>query len=127
MAKKCKIIVMQRGVISGTAIALIVAIVLLFMPGRMAQAADTTLVISVSIGGGVAVGMVGWLIHLTYSQRVAHDQPQPYGFSARAGTGGEALNLGGLQSGLNKNQAVFLSENSPPERTAIIRLVELPW
>ena len=124
---------MRQG-IRGTAIVLIITIAMLFVPGRTAQAGNTTVVISVSIGGGVAVGMVGWFIHLTYSQRVARAHPQSHALSAQAGTQGEGLNLDGLRPGWNRDEMVFsstpwpgASKNMPPERTAFIRFVELPW
>jgi hypothetical protein len=128
----------MRSGINGTAIVLIVAIVLLFIPCRIALAGNTTVVVSVSIGGGVAVGMVGWFIHLTYSQRVAQAHPPSHGLSGQARTPGEALGLDDLRSTWNRpwnrNDAGFPSvlgtraaENMPPEQTAFIRFVEIPW
>ncbi len=124
---------MRQGM-NGTAIVLIVTIVLLFIPCRIAQAGNTTVVISVSIGGGVAVGMVGWFIHLTYSQRVARTHPPSHGLSGQAGTLGGVLGLDGLRTQWNRNEVVFPStfgfrdsEDMPPKQTAFIRFVELPW
>jgi len=44
-----------RGV-NGVAIAFIILFALLLLPGHSAQAGNTTVVVSVSIGGGVALG-----------------------------------------------------------------------
>lgn len=124
---------MRQG-INSIAIVLIMTIVLFFIPDRIAQAANTTVVISVSIGGGVAVGMVGWFIHLTYSQRVARAYLQPHTLSAQSGRQGEVLSLDGSHLEWNRKERVFpfapglmAAENMPPEQTTFIRLVELPW
>ncbi|MCI0526415.1 MAG: hypothetical protein L0Y56_03045 [Nitrospira sp.] len=124
---------MQHRII-GTAIVVIVTIVLLFVPERTAQASNTTVVISVSIGGGVAVGMVGWFIHLTYSQRVAQADQKPHTLSAQAETPREVLGQDSLWSEWNRDKMVFPptpwlggSEDTPPKQTAFIRFVEFPW
>jgi len=124
---------MRRG-LSSIVFVLIVTVALLFIPCRIAHAGNTTVVISASIGGGVAVGMVGWFIHLTYSQRVARAHPPSHELSAKTGTQGEVLGLDGLRTQWNRNEVttpstfgVKDSEGMPPQQTAFIRFVELPW
>jgi hypothetical protein len=123
---------MKQG-INATAIVLMVTIAFLFIPCRTVQAGNTTVVISVSLGGGVAVGMVGWFIHLTYSQRVARAHPPSYGLSGEAELG-KRLNLDDLRTRGNRIEVVFPStlelrdsEDMPSKQTAFIRFVELPW
>lgn len=120
--------------ISSTVIVLLATIALLFLPGRPALAGNTTVVISVSIGGGVAVGMVGWFIHLTYSQRVARTHPQPHTLSMQGKTQGEGLGLYESGPGGLTDDKVFLptpgrweTDHSPPKQTAFIRFVDLRW
>jgi hypothetical protein len=93
-------------------------------------------VVSVSVGGGVAVGMVGWYIYLTYSERIAHLQRQRESVSIRALTNTQRIDLGlyGGRTGLiMRNQALLQRpgeldyENVPSSQAVFIRFLELPW
>lgn len=109
------------------AIATMVFSLILSSPER-AHAGNTRVVISLSVGGGAFVGMVGWFIHLSYSHRVA-SRPDVYAGSEGSGLGegGTAASL--VSGGHPRNPALFQEapQSSPRAKTAFIRLVEIPW
>lgn len=61
----------------GWALALVGVLLVAGWSGRPAHAGDTTVVISVSIGGGVAIGMAAWFLHITFSERIARMDREP--------------------------------------------------
>ena len=123
---------MKQGV-GDVVIGFIVMLALLLLSGRTAQAGNTTVVVSVSVGGGMAVGAVGWFIYLTYSERIAHLQKQPESV-AMTNTVGKGLDLHRGKPGwieenwkLMQGPGLLDRENVPPSQAAFVRFLEFSW
>ena len=58
--------------------ALLIALILVFMSGTVTSDAwaDAQVYLTVTIGGGVVIGVVGVFIHLVFVQRIAEQQKQ---------------------------------------------------
>jgi hypothetical protein len=111
-------------------------VALLLLQGRSAQAGNTTVVVSVSVGGGLAIGAVGWYLYLTYSEQVAHHQRQKESVSMRTmahtdrmdlGLDGDRTELIKQNQGLIQRPGVLDQEDVPSSQVVFVRFLELPW
>jgi hypothetical protein len=109
---------------------LVLAIFFTVLPAPSAYAARTTVVISVSIGGGVVVGMTAWFIHIAFTQRIAQSPAKPGPVIQQMETSFKGLrskDLGWPHAVQASWHDSLSPRNEAPRGIPLIRLLEVPW
>ena len=110
--------------------------IFLLLPVHTAHAVRTTIVISISVGGGVTVGAVAWYFFLSYSEQVTDSQEEPALASAQADSDSEGNRLKNrfalvtarnLTTVTKPVHGLINQEAESSQKAAVIQFLEFSW